>query len=207
MHPEKLQVYISKLLLFKTLISLSKIFSMHPKKLKISISKLLLFNTLTSFSHFLHARQKAQSGHLKAFALQYFAILCRIFSMHPEKLKLYISKLLLFNTLISFVEFSPCTSRSSKCTSQSFCSSALGHPFANFLHALREAQSVYLKAFNLQDFDIFLRIFSMHPEKLKVYISKLLFIALHPFDILFKFSPCTTRSSKCTSQSFCSSIF
>ena len=175
---------------------------MHPEKLKVYISKLLFFSTLTSFSNFLHVPREAQSIHLKAFALQYFDILLRIFSMHSEKLKVYISKLLLFTTLISFLEFSPCTTRSLKYTSQNICSSTLRYPFRifsifheklkvpfsklllfttlksflNFLHASREAQSAHLKAF-----------------------------ALHHFDILFKFYPCSPRSSKNVSQSFCSS--
>ena len=92
---------------------------MQPEKLKKCISKLLLFATLISLSDFLHAPPEAQSVHLKAFALQYFVILLRILSMRLEKFKIYISKLLLFTALPSFL---------------------------NFLHALREAQSVHLKA-------------------------------------------------------------
>ena len=229
MHPEKLKVYISKLLLFNTLTSFTnflhapreaqsvhlKAFALRhlgilfkfspcttrsskytsqsfcssirchpfanfihaPREVQKYISKFLLFTTLTSFSNFLHVPREAQSIHLKAFALQYFDILLRIFSMHSEKLKVYISKLLLFNTLTSF---------------------------SNFLHAPREAQSVHLKAFALQYFDILSNFLHALREAQSKHLKA---FALRHFQILFEVSPCTSRSSKDTTQSFCSSRF
>ena len=78
--------------------------------------------------------------------------------MHPDKLKVHISKLL---------------------ACQHFDN------LSNFLHALREAQRVHLKAFGFSALRTF-QIFLMHPDKLKAYVSKLL--ALQLFDNLSNFS-------------------
>ena len=113
-----------KLLLFNILISLSNFLHVPREAERIEISKRLPFSTLISFSNFLHAPPEAQSVHLKTLALQYFDILLE-FSPCTSRSSKCISKLLLFNALTSFLNFSPCSPRSTKYISQSFCSSIL----------------------------------------------------------------------------------
>ena len=141
MRPENLKLRAFGLSALRTF----QIFFMHPEKLKVHISKLLAFQHFDNFYNFSHTPREAQSVHLKAFGFS-ARITFAILPMHPDKLKVHISKLLAFQHFDNF---------------------------SNFLHALREAQSAHLKAFGFSALRTF-PIFFMHSEKLKVHISKLL---------------------------------
>ena len=146
MRPDKkLKAHISKLWLGNT-DNLFQFAFMHPDKSSKRTSKSFCLATLrTFFNLFSCTATKAQSIHLKAVARHHWHPFPVCFHARRQKLKVYMSLLLLGSTknLFQFVFMHP--DKSSKRTSPSYCLATF-RSFANLLScAPTKAQSVHLK--------------------------------------------------------------
>ena len=150
---------------------------MHPEKLSVHLEAFgfsTLFNT-KNLSNFSHAPRKAQSVHLKAFGFSTRRTF-PIFLMHPEKLKVYISKLLVFQHFSAlrtcpFFLMHPEKLKAyiSKLLAFQHCSTLRTFPI--FSCTLRSSTCTSQSFWLVNTWAIF-PIFRMHPKKLKAYISE-----------------------------------